>query len=306
MLLAAIALAAVTTSPVDAEYLRLDEQLKKLTTTGVRKELAPELQSARDALNRGANASGAEYRLYRLRDAFVTVERIEYVVDHWQDDLQTLWNHEKPRFDKHETDRGSALERALAQSSATRADRYFEASLSYSKATNPLNGLYYLGEASANREFREFVRDLGSGAAEKTPTASQIASTLDALEIATLDFFSTRITTPDAIPVSARLKEARELLRAGRNEGAMLMAIEANIVLMDRGGAMPMKADSSTAPAGSMSSLLTEWVSNETQPERKTTREKAIAFYAGIFSPTQPVAAAKPQVVVTLVRWPYT
>ena len=305
MLLTTAFAVALATSSVDTEYIRLDEQLKILSSKSLPKEIAPALESARDALKRGADATGSEYRLYRLRDAFVNIKRLQYVVDHSKDDLQQLWNREKPRFAKRGTDRGTALERALAQSCATRAERYFNASLTYAKATTPLYGLAYLGDASANLAFRDFVRGLGEHAAEKTPTAGQIASTLDALDKATLEFFSTRVTTPDAIPVSARLKEAHELVNAGRNEGAMLMAIEASIVLADRGGSMAVNG-SATAPEGSMSSLLAEWPANEQQPDRKKNREKAMTFYAGLFSAAETVAAAKPQVVVTLVRWPYT
>ena len=141
------------------------------------------------------------------------------------------------------------MERALEQSCATRAERYFAASLTYAKATTPFFGLVYLGDASANLAFRDFVRD--GAASEKVPSSGQIASALDALDKATLDFFSTRVTTPDAIPVSARLKEARELLKAGRKEGAMLLAIEASIVLADRGGSVTM-TEGATPPAGSI------------------------------------------------------
>src|SRR5438045_1115659 len=176
VLAAALAIAALTQSPVDAQYRRLDEQLRRLTTAGVPKELEPELQSARDALKRGTDASGAEYRLYRLRDAFVTIERLQYVVDHSKDDLQELWNREKPRFEKHPADRGTALERALEQSCATRAERYFAASLTYAKAPTPFFGLVYLGDASANLAFRAFLRD--GGASGKVPSAGQLASAL--------------------------------------------------------------------------------------------------------------------------------
>jgi hypothetical protein len=303
----ALVLAALTSSNrIDTEYRRLDDQLKRLTTAGVPKELEPELQSAREAIKRGADATGDEYRLYRLRDAFVTVERLQYVVNHSRDDLQKLWNRERSRFEKHPGERGTALERALAQSSSTRAERYFAASLSYAKATTPFYGLVYLGDASANLAFRDFVRGLADRTVEKTPSSGQIASTLDALDSATLEFFSTRVTTADANPVSARLKEARELLNAGRKEGAMLLAVEASIVLADRGGPPLSGQPGAVVLHDSMASLLTQWPANETQPDRKKNREKAMAFYAGLFSAAPPVPATKPQVVVTLVRWPYT
>ena len=313
VLLAALAVASFTASApdsaIDIEYRRLDEQLKSLTN--VPKDFEPEMQSARDALNRVAHTEGFEYRLYRLRDAFVIVERLRYFVAHdsaakSSDALRALWSKERPRFETLGRDRrGTVLERALAQSSATRAERYFQASVSYAKPTNATNGVYYLAEASANLGFRDFVRSIAKPSAEQPARASGIASSLDTLETATLQFFSTHLTAPDASPVSVRMKEARELLAQGRIEGAMLMAIEADIVLSDRGG--PDVLTPAAAPrAGSMSSLLTEWAANEPQADQKKSREKAMAFYAALFAPANSVATSKPSVTVTLVRWPYT
>ena len=307
--LAALAVASLTASGVadrvDSEYRRLEEQLKRISTDDA------QLQSARNDLNRGAQAAGAEYRLYRLRDAFVSVERLRYFVDHKSalkshDTFQDLWAKERSRFEKRpDNDRGTVLERALAQSSATRAERLFRASLAYSKATNPTNGVYYLGEASANLAFRDFVRGLEGDQTERTPSASQLASALNSLEAAMLQFFGEHVGAPDAIPVSARLKEARELLADGRIEGATLMAVEAEVVLADRGGPDVSTATSATPPAGSMSSLLTQWTAT-VPAEKKKARGKAMTFYASLFSPSKQAVATRPQVTVTLVRWPYT
>jgi hypothetical protein len=317
LIAAALAAALFTASApqpaVDAEYQRLDATLKSLAAASLPKDLEPEMQGARDALNRVAHAEGAEYRLYRLRDAFVTVERLRYFVDHNSatksaDAFRSLWSKERPRFEKLGVDqRGTVLERALAQSAATRAERLFEASAAYAKATTPSNGVYYIADASANLGFRDFVRHMATESNEKIASASGIASSLDALETATLQFFSTREAAPDAIPVSVRMKEARELLADRRLEGAMLLAIEADIVLTDRGGPEVLTSTTASPRAGSMASLLTEWAANEQQPDRKKSREKAMTFYAGLFAPAaKSVASSKPAVTVTLVRWPYT
>jgi hypothetical protein len=86
----------------------------------------------------------------------------------------------------------------------------------------------------------------------------------------------------------------------------MLLAIEADIVLTDRGGPEVLTSTTASPRAGSMASLLTEWAANEQQPDRKKSREKAMTFYAGLFAPAKSVASSKPAVTVTLVRWPYT
>ena len=310
-MLVALALTLLSALPperIDAEYRRLDAQLTSIDPKSLPKEFAPEVKNVRDLLDRFVKAEGAEYRLYRLRDAFVSVERLRYVANHpvqSEEAFEKLWTKERPRLDK-KTPRGSALERALAQSAATRAERYYPASIAYAKATNPQMGLFYLADAISNLEFRDFVDSLDSAPSEKPPTAKQVGASLDALESATIGYFSAHVAAADANPVSARLKEARELLAAGRVEGAMLLAIEADLVLADRGGPQVADGGGMTTPSGSFSSLLTQWVSNEPMPDRKKTREKAMAFYAGFFSTTPQAAFVKPKVTVTLVRWPYT
>jgi hypothetical protein len=121
-----------------------------------------------------------------------------------------------------------------------------------------------------------------------------------------LTLFAGDITSPNAIPVSVRLKEARELLGAGRVDGAALLALEARITMSRRGGPRGTYAASMVPDSGSMKALLDAWAADEKPPMDELIRTDAIPFLASLRLESSAVAPAKSVVTVTLVRWPYT
>lgn len=297
---------------VTAEIGRLEA-----TLTEIAPKLPKELQNTdnvRAAIARVQHANGTEYRLYRLRDAFVSVETLAFVAANRSateslERFDALWSKERPGFEGIAPQpTGNVLERALIESASSRADRLFAASRPYAKASSPFSGVYYLGEADANRRFADFVRNGGTPGAriEKSPTHARMISALDALEHSMLDFFNGDVTSPNAIPVSVRLKEARELLAAGRVDGAALLAIEARLTMTRRGGPKGSYPPATIDPSASIASLLNSWAADEQPPMDQAIRTEVVPFWASLLAPAKDKPESRAQVTVTLVRWPYT
>ena len=297
---------------VTAEIGRLEA-----TLTETAPKLPKELQNTGDvraAIARVQHANGTDYRLYRLRDAFVSVETLAFVAANRSATeslarFDALWSKQRPRFPAVAPQpAGSVLERALIESASSRADRLFAASRPYAKASSPFSGVYYLGEADANRRFADFVRNGSTPGArsEKSPTRARMTSALDALERSMLELFNGDVTSPNAIPVSVRLKEARELLASGRVDGAALLAIEARLTMTRRGGPKGSYPPAASDASASITSLLNSWAADEQPPMDQAIRTEVVPFWASLLVPAKEAPESRAQVTVTLVRWPYT
>jgi hypothetical protein len=313
LLLALLLVSAVCVADdrVDKEMTRLEETLKAAEAGQVPDDVEELFGAHRAALERAKKATSPEYRLYRLRDAFIGIETLAFLATHYKtaetlDKVNTLWLEHKPRFAaKAAPGRGTLLQRALIESASTRADRLYHASMPYAKASAPWSGLYYLGEAEGNLRFREFVQSLAGKSAEKSPGKAQVAAMLESLERDTLTFFAGDIANQSVVPVSVRLKEARELLDAGRIDGAALLLVEARAALSRRGG--PKGAYAATNPKGSVVSVLEAWAADEQPPMSDALRGEVVPFYGALFGAAPARRETKSaQVTVTLVRWPYT
>lgn len=263
------------------ELTRVDASLKAAESGKLPAEMADMPKLYREELEKARAAQTPELRLYRLRNAAVGADLLTFFIGH-QDaagkdlaPLTKLWNERRAEFDRPAiTARGPLLQRALAESARNRADRLFQASLPYAKVSSPFAGVYYLAEAEGNRRFAEFVASLPGKQRDPSPSVARVEAALQALEGETLVAFGSDPTAPKMIPVSAKLKEAREQLAHCFVDGAALSLLEARM-RFSRG------AD-----------------------------DKIPASLAALAAEQQPLVAAKKvppaSVTVTLVRWPYT
>ncbi|HYC89744.1 MAG TPA: hypothetical protein VEO54_11075 [Thermoanaerobaculia bacterium] len=308
-----LAASAVAQERVEREIARLEQTLKSVEAApdDLPKDVHSLFEAHRAALERARKALSPEYRLYRLRDAFVGIETLAFLAREKGsaasvDTFERLWKTHAARFEAQPpAARGTLLQRALVESAVTRAGRLYRASLPYAKAAAPWSGVYYLGEAEGNLRFRDFVQSLAAAETEKAPSRERVTSMLEALERDTLAFFGADVTNQNVVPVSVRLKETRELLDAGRTAGATLLLVEARAALSRRGG--PRGTYPAATPTGSMAALLEAWASDEQPPMNDALRDDVVPFYGALF--TAGGTAPRPKtahVTVTLVRWPYT
>lgn len=295
---------------VDKEIARLEDTLKAAEAGTVPNDVKELFGAHRAALERTKKATSPEYKLYRLRDAFIGIETLSFLAKNQKintvEAVNELWLARKSRFDaKPLKPRGTLLQRGLIESAATRADRLFHASLPYAKASAPWSGVYYLGEAEGNLRFRDFVQSIAGSSAEKSPARAQVTAMLEALERDTLTFFAGDVTNQAVVPVSVRLKESREMLNAGRVDGAALLLVEARAALSRRGG--PKGTYAASKPTGSIVSVLEAWSADEQPPMSDALRQEVVPFYGALFGAAPVRKDARPaRVTVTLVRWPYT
>jgi hypothetical protein len=263
------------------EIARVESSLSASEKGKLPAEMQEMPKAYREALGRARTAKSPELRLYRLREAVVGAELLEVFLAHPDasgTDLAPLtkfWNERRAAFArKPEPVRGPLLHRALAEAATNRAQILFRASLPYAKVSSPFAGVYYLAEAEGNRRFAELVASLPVvNEDEPLPRADRVEAALQALEQETLNTFAGEPTAPKMIPVSAKLKESRELLDRQFVSGAALSLLEARVRYS--GG------NAETVPA-SLNALASE---------------------------RAPLAAKKvlpASVTVTLVRWPYT
>jgi hypothetical protein len=272
---------ASTDERLTEEMARVEASLAASEKAKLPAEMQEMPKAYREALQKARTAPSQELRLYRLRDAVVGAELLEVFVRHRDAagkdlaPLAKLWHERRAAFDrKTEPVRGPLLHRALAEAAQNRAQKLFHASLPYAKVSSPFAGLYYLAEAEGNRRFFELVASLPSSDDGATlPRADRVEASLVALEQQTLDTFAGDPAAPKMIPVSAKLKESRELLDRKSVSGAALSLLEAR-ARFDRA------ADDRILPA--LNALAAQQAP----------------------APAKKVLPAS--VTVTLVRWPYT
>lgn len=153
-------------APLAQEIERLQEILKHIDPDSLPEEARDMVAGSQAGLDKTRNTPSPLLRLYRLRDPFINVETLAFVARHKEprENLQAfeaLWNERKPRFEeKSRFSRGWLLQTALEQAAGNKAEKLFRASLPYAKVSSPFAGVYYLGEAEANRNYRKFVASL--------------------------------------------------------------------------------------------------------------------------------------------------
>ena len=257
LLLGMTAACARAEDPVSAKSSRRDARAAAIDPAKLHEQMRGAIASAQKQIAAARSATDPALRLYRLRNAFITTETLHYVAAHHADSasietFEALWHREKPLFAKKPSAHRDSLRNALVEAARNRADKLSAASLSYGRVTSPVNGVYYLAEAIASRRFAEFVSALpASGAKEPRPSLAALASAANDLETRTLDFFAADPTSRGTIPVSAKLKEARELIEASATDGATLTLIEARLALVRHTGV----TDSGSLPAATGASI---------------------------------------------------
>ncbi len=237
-----------------------------------------------------------------------------------------------------------AAVRAMGEAAIPAVRISYDASLEYGRATDAHSGLYYLGEAHAQRRMVELCRSLGEAAAAGAPAGAgappaaaepafrALGPEIEALQAEMLAVYRPPVSIDrhgEFIGASGALKEARELDAAGLPRGALLRYLQAVLRLQPMlakppafdAVATPAKLgefESRFAAAGldhSIGRLFIEtarWDLEDTSATATHASAAAIADvvlprYLAALAPAKPrPAAPAPEVTVTLVRWPYT
>jgi hypothetical protein len=294
----------------------------------------PVLAKAEDALAAGRR----ELALDRL-----AVVRVNLAASQYAEACPEAMRAELSAFEAEWTRMGTELGDALAPPtaavlagvvpSATRAEGeaallqvrgFYEASLDYGRATMPEAGLFYLGQAKAQKSFAAFCRALPAVSTGKPPELRSIAPELDALSREFLAAYRPPASIDkhsEFIVAHSLLNEARALDAAGLRYGALLRYLQAAM----RSGALrdPRPAPDADAIAASLAPLAArleekgvdhsigrlflEVTQNDVAGFTPViVRDVLPRYFAAIAPAKAPAKSASPRVTVTLVRWPYT
>ncbi len=222
--------------------------------------------------------------------------------------------------------------RALGEAALPQVRIYYTASLEYGRSTMPDEGLYYLGNAQAQRELVDLCRRLSAPSPLRPPPLRSLGPEIDKLQRELVDAYRPPASVEKHgtfITANATLKEARELDSAGLRYGAMLRYLEAAQRLAPlRPAAPPLAATALKArlkefdarlSAGGIDHSIARMILEGAQDELASAAPgirpagalvvatDVLPRYFAALEPVLPVPPKlKPQVTVTLVRWPYT
>jgi hypothetical protein len=239
-----------------AEPARVAAVLSQLETAELPEYLKAVPAQLRGALATVDRAQAAVLKLHRLRSAVVGAEALRFRVERRAahespEAIAALAAERRARFAPTGGRGGRPLLLvALAEAAENRAQRLAAAAVPYAKAGS--DGLYYLGEAEGELLYRDLVdavAGLVPASGETPPAAAALATALEGLEAETLAAFAADPAGRAMIPVSARLKEAQELLDRGRPEAAALTLLDARLVLSRQ---LKEGAPSAESPAGAL------------------------------------------------------
>ena len=297
---------------VDAEIVRVARLLdsRKSAPEGLQPLVRAHLQS----LEASRAAKGSLARLHHLGEAAVGAETLAFLnaSEDAGSDVEAfarLWDSRKPAFESPSSPLETGLAvRAMHQRARNRAEKLFLASLPYARISSPGSGLYYLAEAEGNRRFAEFLATLPADRdtrSERSPGAGAVYAALERLDDETLAAFGAESSGSTTIPVSALLKESRELADRGWYDGAALTLLLADVQLRGRN---PSTAVTPTSGRQDGSDTLVRMFGElaASDEARANSYAPAMARYAELHRDLPAPAAARNPVTVTLVRWPYT
>lgn len=303
-------------SQLEDEIARLDGLVTELQKAELPDSLNGVPKPASASLERPKRASSDLVRLYRLREPFIAAEAYSFIAENAQasanlETIERLWKSSESRFETSiPDDPAHALQRALVQAAGNRAEKLYRASLAYAKIDSPSSGLYYLAEAYGNLRFRDFVASLDLPDAGASINRESLRLALEQLEQETLKTFGADPGANSMIPVSVRLKEARELFNSGLLEGSALTLIESKLALRTR--AVPEDAGRSSAAgieeqsSDGIRSMLLSLLEGEEASLSAVVRNDLIPLYDSLALDRNASPSAPALVTVTLVRWPYT
>lgn len=307
----------------------------------VRQATEPALAVARDALARGRRSQA----LLRFAGAHTLLAAIEYSRAHaeagrdlaaleaeWKRASTTLLDADPAALARTLEGVRPAVVRAIGEAAAPQVRIFHEASLEYARSTMPDAGVFYLGEAHAQRRFVELCASLGEPSRGREPRFRSLAVELDSLNAEMLSVYRPPLSIDrhaEFINASAALKEARELDLAGLPRAALLRYLQATLRFQPL-RPRPPAFDSAATPARlaafearvadaatdhSVGQLFLEVARADLEDTtRGATRANAAAiaevvmprYFAALEPAPRRAAAPAPRVTVTLVRWPYT
>jgi len=307
----------------------------------IRRVTAPALAQSRASLERGRRL----HALLRLGAARTYLEALAFMREHpeaakSQDGLEAEWKRSGTALlaEKPEAVAASlsavrpAAVRAMAEAAIPAVRVSYDASLEYGRATVADNGLYYLGEAHAQRRMVELCRSLAEKGAAREPAFRALGPELEALQDELLSVYRPPVSIDrhaEFIGASGALKEARELDAAGLPRGALLRYLQAVLRLQPM-LARPPTFDSVATRARlrefadrlaservdhSLGRLFLETAESDLEDTSATTVHAVAAAVAEVVMPRYlaalepakaPAPRPAPEVTVTLVRWPYT
>jgi hypothetical protein len=228
-----------------------------------------------------------------------------------------------------------AAVRAVGEAALPQVRAYYQASREYGRSTTPANGLFYLGNAQAQRELVAFCRSLSKPSGRRALPLRDLGPELDALETEILAAYRPPASIDrhgEFIVAGSTLKEARELNAAGLYHGALLRYLQAALLLAPLRQAPPALAAAALAKRlgeletrlseegvdYSIGQLLLESAQAHAAGAAPGTSPELAAAIAGdvlpryfaALAPARPASPKPPepapQVTVRLVRWPYT
>jgi hypothetical protein len=223
--------------------------------------------------------------------------------------------------------------RALGEAAIPQVRAYYMASLDYGRSTTPGDGLFYLATAQAQWDLVELCRRLSTPTSFQPPPLRSLRAEIDGLQSDLIKAYRPPASVDRHgafIAADAALKEARELDAAGLRYGAMLRYLDAALLVAP----LLRPAPPTRAPAAlrkrldefaarlsaggidhSLGRMMLEGARDEmasAAPGTSPAASAAIAtdvlprYFAALRPAVPEPSKPKPQVVVTLVRWPYT
>ncbi len=225
-----------------------------------------------------------------------------------------------------------AAVRALGEVAIPQVREYYVPSLDYARNTMPEEGLVYLGTAQAEQELVDFCRRLSAPSRLQAPPLRPLRAEIEALQSELLKGYRPPASVEKHgafITANSTLKEVRELDAAGLRYGAMQRYLDAVQMVALLRPAPPKLApdvlrqrlrdfDARLSTGGvdhSIARMALEGAQDEVanaRPDASPAASTAIVTevlprYLAALGPAPPEPPRlKPQVTVTLVRWPYT
>jgi len=345
LVLAADGRAAEKADPIAAEIARWTEFLRTNQSTDpiwtdVKEASGPVLARAEEALRRGRR----HVALHRLAAARVNLAAAGYMAERTAAErkeaaaFEAEWKR-MGRILRADLARPApaalasvqpAAVRALGEAALPQVRVFYDASLEYGRSTTPDSGLFYLGQARAQREFVALARSVSAPSGGTAPKLRPFAPELDDLDGDLLAAYRPPASIdrhPEFIAASSVLKEARELDAAGLRYGALIRYLQAAVRVAalrpypptaDKAAVDGRLRDFDTRLAGGgMDHTIGRFFLETAQEERESADSKgataaAIAedvlprYFAALEPAPKRPARPAPSASVTLVRWPYT
>ena len=341
----------VASSQIKAEIERLQQSLKDKPLSNPD---MPELNSNIANSLQGASAALAAGHLYRSLEQLGQVEDLLQGVRSVSDKgtlikdslpaFETEWNKaslQLTALNKSAQERNwnhtKAAIRAIAEAAQGRTIPLLEGSRGFATATNPKDGLFYMGQAQGEASFAVFVSKLNAPhKAASTPLRSVLPE-LEFLQEKTNAVFQPPLSIdmhPRFIQLNATLKFARELDSARAYAGALYQYLEAvrnygmldpkvpdtakQVALRTSVGDELKKSAASSRDDSIMQIFLEKadgWLTKTDGAATSPDEWRAIqvileqvlpAYYAALKAAGPMPQHAAHTATLTLVRWPYT